>query len=315
MPNDSPGLPKLLLAEDSETSAALIRRHLSDRYQVLHARDGAEAWDILSAHAEVELVITDIQMPNMSGHELLQKIRGTQTPAMQNMPVIAMTAAGDNKDRDLAFQNGANDFLIKPVDAIELQARVAVHQKLARTIRALEVSQARLQEQATTDSLTKIKNRRAFMEVGDRHFSLARRHTNDLSLIMLDIDHFKRINDTYGHHGGDEALIAVSAVLTKTTRLEDVVARLGGEEFAVLLPNTNRVGAAVLAERVRSAIEENVFDVGGKKVSLTVSIGVSAYGVDGKDNLEQLLNAADRRLYLAKQAGRNRVIITDGKPG
>ena len=313
MTTPTQGLPQLLLAEDSETSAALISRWLRERYHVLHARDGQEAWEMLADNRDIELVITDIQMPRMNGHDLLLKIRGDTRASLQNMPVIVMTAAGDNSDRNLAFANGANDFVIKPIDPIELQARIAVHQKLARTIRELETSRQLLQEQATTDPLTKLKNRRAFLEAGTREFALAKRHTNDLSVIVFDIDHFKRINDTHGHHAGDAALVSVSHIFAANTRVEDMTARIGGEEFAMLLPHTARVGAAVLAERIRIAVEKHTFEVSDKTLSLTVSGGIAAFGADGLQNVEQLINAADRRLYLAKQNGRNRVVITDGE--
>lgn len=305
-------LPQLLLVEDSETSAALIVRYLKDRYQVLHARDGEAAWHLVLSEHDVQLLVTDIQMPRMSGHELLRKIRACDVARISSLPVIVMTSANDNSERDLAFANGANDFITKPMDRTELLARVGVHQKLAHTIRALEEHQRLLQEQATTDPLTNLKNRRAFAEVGLQHFMLAQRHSNDLSLIALDIDHFKKINDTYGHAGGDEALVAIAQVLMTSTRQTDIVARVGGEEFSILLPNTNRVGAGVLAERIRVAVKNNKFSVAGSQLSLTVSVGVAAFGNEAKDSLEQLMEVADRRLYLAKQAGRNRVVIRGG---
>lgn len=300
--------PRLLLVEDSETSAALIARYLGGHYQVVNARDGEEAWTILSSDASIDLVITDIQMPRMNGHELLLKIRSSDISQIKNLPVIVMTTADNNTERDWAFASGANDFLVKPVDPIELQARVSVHQKLAQTIRELEASRVLLQEQATTDPLTKLKNRRAFSEIGARLFALSRRHGNDLSVVVLDIDHFKKVNDTHGHAAGDEALIGLAQILLLATRLEDTPARIGGEEFALLLPNTNRVGAAVLAERLRVAVEKTEFTIGGVKLSLTVSLGVAAFAVDGRDDLENLLHVADKRLYVAKENGRNRVV-------
>src|SRR5262245_61399561 len=124
-------LPRLLLVEDSETSATLISRHLRGRYQVRHAHNGEEAWKMLLADHRIELIVTDIQMPRMSGHQLLKAIRESSVPQIAAMPVIVMTTADDNKERNQAFAGGANDFVLKPVDPIELQARVGVHQKLA----------------------------------------------------------------------------------------------------------------------------------------------------------------------------------------
>lgn len=310
---DHNDLPQLLLVEDSDTSAALIVRYLKDRYRVRHAGDGAAAWAILSAEPDIELLVTDIQMPHMSGHELLRKIRGSDIPRISGLPVIVMTSANESSERDLAFANGANDFITKPMQPTELVARIGVHQKLAHTIRALEQHRQLLQEQATTDVLTNLKNRRAFTELGSQHFSLARRHSNDLSLIALDIDHFKRINDSCGHAGGDEALVAVAKVVIASTRTTDVVARVGGEEFAILLPNTNRVGAGVLAERIRVAVKNSRFSVAGTTLSLTVSVGVASFGGAPNENLDQLMQVADRRLYLAKQTGRNKVVMRDGE--
>jgi two-component system cell cycle response regulator len=307
-------MPRLLLVEDSETSAALIARHLRGHFQVEHASNGEEAWGTLLLDRGIELVVTDIQMPRMSGQQLLSKIRSSDIPEVCALPVIVMTTADDSRERNLAFEHGANDFVTKPVDPIELQARVSVHQKLARTIRELEASRKLLHEQATTDPLTGIKNRRAFFEIGVGLFSLARRHANELSLIVLDIDHFKHINDTYGHLVGDEALIGVTKTLATLMRTEDLLARIGGEEFAILLPDTSRLGAAVLAERIRQAVEKTRIEVNGHGIALTVSLGIASHGVDGRDSLEQIVNVADKRLYKAKQTGRNRVIVSeDGK--
>ncbi len=304
-------LPKILLVEDSQTTRALLTKYLAGHYELLHAADGQAAWELLNARADIELVITDIQMPRMSGQQLLVAIRKSNAERFRNLPVIVMTTADDNTDRNLAFLNGANDFITKPIDEFELQARVAVHHKLARTIRELEASRRALALQAATDPLTQLKNRRAFFDNAEKFFAQARRYHSDLSLMLLDIDHFKRINDTHGHHGGDEALAHLAAVLSRMTRSEDTVARIGGEEFGVLLPDTNRLGAAVLAERVRAAVEREPFLLGGQTVHITVSIGIASFGPDGLDAIDQLMSAADRRLYLAKSAGRNRICVSD----
>ncbi|MBI3574588.1 MAG: diguanylate cyclase [Gammaproteobacteria bacterium] len=311
-PGTQPGAPpQILLVEDSLTTAALVGTYLADSYRILHAKDGAEAWELLQRNTTIELILTDIQMPHLTGHQLLVKIRKSDDARLRNLPVIVMTTADDNVDRNLAFLNGANDFITKPIDELELQARVNMHYKLAHTIRELEESRHRLAEQAMTDPLTKLSNRRAFFENGAANLSRARRHNGDLSVMLLDIDFFKKINDTHGHQSGDEALVVVAAILNALARTEDTVARMGGEEFAMLLPDTNLLGTAVLAERVRVAIEKERFILGGKTVRITVSIGIAARSVDPVDSVDQLLGIADKRLYLAKQSGRNRICVND----
>jgi len=304
-------LPLLLLVEDSQTTTVLLTKYLSGGYRLVHAKDGAQAWEMLEKNPEISLVITDINMPNMTGHQLLVKIRKSDGDHHRNLPVIVMTTAEDNVDRNLAFLNGANDFITKPIDEMELVARVNVHYRLAKTIRELESSKKALAEQATTDSLTKLKNRRAFFENGARALAMARRYMSDLSVILLDIDYFKKINDTYGHSVGDDALVVVAHILMEMSRAEDTVARIGGEEFAVLMPDTNRLGTAVLAERIRSAIEREQFIVGDKIVPITTSIGIATFGVDPAESIDQLLGVADNRLYLAKNSGRNRICVND----
>ncbi len=311
-PNTQPGAtPQILLVEDSLTTAALVGNYLSGSYRILHAKDGAEAWEMLQRTLDLELVLTDIQMPHLTGHQLLVKIRKSDNARLRSLPVIVMTTADDNVDRNLAFLNGANDFITKPIDELELQARVNMHHKLARTIRELEESRRRLAEQAMTDPLTQLRNRRAFFENGSKCLARARRHNGDMAVMLFDIDFFKKINDTYGHQAGDEALVAVAAILTSMSRAEDTVARMGGEEFAILLPDTNRLGTAVLAERTRIAIEKERFILGGKIVPITVSIGIASRDADPVDTIDQLLNIADKRLYLAKQSGRNRICVND----
>ena len=309
--NKTDELPLLLLVEDSLTTTALLSKYFGGAYRMLHAKDGVQAWQILAQHPDIALVITDIHMPNMTGHQLLVKIRKDESDRYKNMPVIVMTTAEDNVDRNLAFLNGANDFITKPIDEMELLARVNVHYRLARTIRELETSQTAMAELATTDSLTRLRNRRAFFENGAKTLAMARRYVSDLSVILLDIDHFKKINDTHGHQAGDEALVVVAHILTELTRGVDTVARIGGEEFAILLPDTNRLGTAVLAERIRASIEREQFIVGDKIVPITVSIGIASFGVDPGEGIDQLLGVADNRLYLAKNNGRNRICVND----
>ena len=307
---DSP-LPLILVVEDSLTSVAVIARDLREFYTLLHARDGEAAWEALQTDPRIELVITDVQMPRLSGQQLLKLIRQSPEARIRNLPVIVMTTAEGMSEKHLAFSNGANDFLNKPVDSLELQARVNVHHRLARTIHELEASKAALAELATTDPLTKLKNRRMFYIQAGQNLVACRRYSKDMSLLLLDIDHFKKVNDTFGHHAGDEVLVKVAGLLAQIVRGIDMVARFGGEEFAVLLPETNRLGAAVLAERIRAAVERENIVVDGRHIPVRVSIGVSTLAAEEVESIDQLLGIADRRLYLAKNSGRNRISVDD----
>ena len=309
-PNDVT-LPHILVVEDSLTSVAVISRDLRERYSLLHARDGDDAWEVLQTDTRIELVITDVQMPRVSGQQLLKLIRQSEDARIRSLPVIVMTTAEDNADKHLAFLNGANDFLNKPVDPLELQARVNVHHRLARTIHELEVSKVALAEQATTDSLTRLKNRRMFYTQAEQNLAVCRRYAKDMSVLLLDIDHFKKVNDTYGHHAGDQVLVRIAQLLTMMVRGGDTVARFGGEEFAALLPETNRLGAAVMGQRIRAGIEKEEIIVEGRQIPVTVSIGIATLAAEEVTSIDQLLNIADRRLYLAKNSGRNRICVSD----
>ena len=293
------------------TSMAIISRDLREHYALRHARDGEEAWQMLQSDPDIELVITDVQMPRVSGQQLLKRIRQSDDPRLQNLPVIVMTTADDNAEKHLAFLNGANDFLNKPVDGLELQARIHVHQRLARTIRELEASHRALAEQATTDSLTRLKNRRLFYTQAEQNLTHCRRYNKDMSVLLLDIDHFKKVNDTFGHHAGDEVLVKVAELLAQMVRGADTVARFGGEEFAVLMPETSKLGAAVLGERIRAAIEKENIVVDGRSIPVTVSIGIATLAAEKVESIDQMLSIADRRLYLAKNSGRNRICVSD----
>jgi diguanylate cyclase (GGDEF)-like protein len=307
---EKPGFP-ILVVEDSATSAAALIKHLSPHYTVEHHKDGQSAWDRIERNPDVGLVLTDINMPGLTGHQLLVNIRRNANNLAQNIPVIVMTAAEDTTDRHLAFVNGASDFITKPIDEIELQARVHVHYRLAQTIRELEASRQALELQATTDPLTGLRNRRSFFGVAEESLLLHRRYKRPFAVIMLDIDYFKAINDSYGHDTGDTVLKEVAQTLTAISREVDLVARIGGEEFALLLPDTNRLGAAVMAERVRKAIEGLALSSGENLLTVTVSAGMAAIESEDIESLSDLMQIADRRLYLAKSRGRNRIAVND----
>lgn len=301
----------ILLVEDSLTTATMLAKFLQDEYLLVQVKDGAMAWDLLNAENNIGLVLTDINMPKMTGHQLLVKIRRSKNPLINQIPVIVMTDADDNTDRNLAFANGASDFINKPIDEIEITARVNVHYTLSSTIRELEASREAMRQQATTDPLTRLENRRAFLDQAEELLAIHKRYGSDYSVLMLDIDFFKKINDSHGHDAGDEVLVRISNILLNLARDVDTVARIGGEEFAILLPDTNRLGTAVMAERVRLAIEQSDINIDGIILGLTVSIGIASQDAEQTDTVRDLMRIADKRLYMAKEMGRNRIAVND----
>lgn len=302
--------PLILIVDDSPTIRMSLKRAVQDEFQSLEAEDGEAAWKLLLAEADIELLITDLTMPHLDGFGLIQRLRENHAARMQNLPVIVVTGADDTAARERAFHAGANDFLTKDSDRIELLARLRAHLKLAQTIRQLEASQRELRAQANTDPLTGLANRRFFDEIAGKELSLMRRQQDYFSVLMIDIDHFKAVNDTYGHPAGDEILKRVAATLSGNLREEDTVARIGGEEFVVCSPATNRLASIVLAERLRKAVESLVIEFDGQRIPVTISLGIALRPLDG-DDLQMLLGVADERLYRAKEEGRNRFCVAD----
>ena len=304
---------KILIADDSVTIRAGLTRALPSDTSLVEAVNGEEAWIALENDEEIELVITDLDMPVLNGFDLIKRIRNSEVSRISNIPVIVVTGAEDLKAKYRAFVEGANDFISKNSDRVELMARVKAHLKLAQTIKDLEASKLILKSQANTDPLTKLTNRRSFFVKAGECMALMRRHKEHFSVLMVDIDHFKTINDTYGHQAGDEILVEVSRILGESVRTNDVLARIGGEEFTIALPYSNRLASIVMAERLRSAISEATFEYGGKHISVTISLGVAALDKDdvGIETVDELLAIADKRLYTAKNKGRNRLCASD----
>lgn len=306
--------PLILIVDDSPTIRLSLSRALQDEFLPVEAEDGEQAWELLSGDSRIEVVMTDQSMPKLDGIGLVKRMRNSVVARILNMPVIMVTGNEDTDARENAFAAGVSDFLTKTSDRVELLARLRAHRKLAVTIRELEESQRSLREQANTDELTKLANRRFFTHVADKELSLMRRQKEYFTVLMMDIDHFKKTNDTFGHAAGDYVLKQVSKALSSAVRAEDTVARIGGEEFVVSSPYTNRLAAIVLAERLRKAVESLDLHYEGNHIPVTISIGIALQPQDG-DSLDTLMAAADERLYVAKSAGRNRFCAADKHHG
>lgn len=313
--NDSAGNNKkskstILIVDDSATIRATLSRAVKNEFTAIDATDGEQAWKQLQEDESIKVVVTDLAMPKLDGYGLILRMRDSELSRINNMPVIVVTGVNDTAAKEKAFVAGANDFITKTSDHVEFLARVRVHEKLAKTIGELEESRHFLREQANTDPLTKLANRRHFFQIATSNLAQMQRQKEHFCIIMLDIDHFKRINDTYGHQTGDYVLIEMAKVLESAVREGDTVARIGGEEFVVASPNTNRLAAIVLSERLRKAVEEKEFTFGGNRMPVTVSLGIAALN-KGDEDVDKLMAIADTRLYLAKQRGRNRICASD----
>ncbi|MEB2343434.1 MAG: diguanylate cyclase [Deltaproteobacteria bacterium] len=305
-------MTSILIIDDSTAARDELRRALeaAGRYgQVLSARDGIEGLRVLLAEP-VDAVICDLEMPGLDGEKLLAAQRARS--GGEEMPFLFLTAQRDPERMARLLRAGACDIVQKPFYAAELLARLDLHLRLRRLQAELREKNATLARLSTTDPVTGLRNRRYATEFLALEVLRAVRYHTPLAVLLLDLDHFKRVNDTHGHRVGDAVLQVVADTLRATLRSTDVAGRYGGEEFLVVLPQTERAGAVALAERVRAAIEETAIDVGGPApVSVTVSIGVAALD-ERTGSAEQLVERADGALYAAKDAGRNRV--ADGAP-
>jgi two-component system, cell cycle response regulator len=300
---------KLLVADDDFTSRQILQAVLMKcGYEVVSASDGNEAWQALNEPDHPRLAILDWNMPGMDGLEVVRRLRKAETTDPHYL--IILTSRGEKKDVVEALNAGANDYVAKPYDNEELQARIGVgirvvelQAALACRVSDLDRANAAIAQLASTDELTRLGNRRSFNERLVKEVSAARRHGYPLALIMADLDHFKRVNDLFGHDAGDRVIQIFAALLTTATRLEDFPARWGGEEFVVLLPHTSDEGGWRVAERVRASYAVTQCD--GVNLPLSASFGVADLR-EGEDG-ESLLRRADSALMQAKQAGRNRV--------
>lgn len=327
-------LPKrqavVLLVDDQAMVAEGIRRMLADEADIdfHYCADPREA--IQSAiNLKATIILQDLVMPEIDGMMLVRFYRAN--PATRDVPIVVLSTKDDPAIKSEAFHNGANDYLVKLPDKVELVARIRAHsrsylaqlerdaayQALRDLQRALESSNAQLEESnrelqrlSSLDGLTGIANRRQFDKMLDQEWQRALRNCTELALIMIDIDFFKLFNDTYGHQAGDDCLKAVALTLDRIVhRPSDMVARYGGEEFAAILPETDLEGALRVAEKMRDTVARLNMRHDASKVSdkITLSIGVASMNPRGSDNPDILLAAADDALYRAKHAGRNRI--------
>lgn len=295
---------KLLLVEDDQDYRQLMEKKLSSiGFDVISAGNGLEALKLMESN-DIRLLITDWAMPVMSGLELIKSIR--KDPSKPYVYIIVLSAYSTIKDIVKGIDVGADDYLTKPFSFVELEARIKIGERIIGLEKRLQKSIDEQAHMAQTDPLTKLFNRRYLFEIGGQLFEQGRRYNHRMSLLMVDIDRFKNVNDTYGHDIGDEALVLITKHFSEGIRNVDILGRFGGEEFIVLMPETGMDGAYKVAERLRSSISRSPLKTSGPTISLTISIGVGVQAT-ATANIETLVKKADVALYKSKRAGRNRV--------
>ena len=290
----------VLVVDDSKVARHHVMNLLNGyQFRVLEATNGKEALKIIEDNPSVRLVITDYNMPEMDGIEMLKRIRAHYD--QERLIIIGLSSGGGSALSARFIKHGANDFINKPFLPEEFFCRVM------QNIKVLDMVD-RLTDMATKDVLTGIHNRRFFFEAGETFFANAARDNITLTLAMIDIDYFKKLNDTHGHAAGDVMLKRIGTLLRRLCRQSDIVARLGGEEFAILAVNLDEGNVRAFFDGCRAAIEAETVDFGGKPLNVTASFGVCR----GRySNLDSMLHVADAMLYKAKQNGRNRVEIAE----
>jgi two-component system cell cycle response regulator len=296
---------RILVVDDSPIYRKLVDQSLSkDYHRVLFAKNGCEALEVFAEHRPA-LVITDWTMPDISGLELCQRIRRDFQEQYAYLILVTSNASKEQVIEGLAA--GADDYLTKPFHPGELVARVGVGRRMIELHRQVEAKNRQLEELALTDSLTGLPNRRAIDLWASRQLSAAARHGFSFWVVMADLDHFKRINDTYGHEAGDTVLKGFAEVLKANTRHSNISGRLGGEEFLLILTHVDKEQARTAIERIRERFEMQEFSFAGTTTRVTASFGVAGFHGSQTPELCALLSRADGALYAAKSSGRNRV--------
>ncbi|MEO8562762.1 MAG: diguanylate cyclase [bacterium] len=308
---------RILVVDDHEDNIEVLRVRLESwGYGTDAVYDGAAALRYVEA-TPPDLILLDVMMPEVSGIEVARRIKANRS--LPFIPIIMQTALDSTEAKVEGLEAGADDYITKPIDFAELKARLRSMLRIKRLQEALEEREKELLEvnerllhMSLTDGLTGLDNRRNLNERLDEMFQHAQRLNEPFSCVMCDLDHFKRVNDTYGHQAGDEVLKQLAHILKSEAREIDRVGRYGGEEFMFLLPGTVLDAAVTFAERVRKRIEGNTFTFPGGTLTRTASFGVSGWPHPMIKASDSLLRTADDALYVAKETGRNRVTRFDG---
>lgn len=300
-------LMKVLIAEDDPVSRKILEKNIKDwGYEVIIANNGQDAWQAIQKEA-IRMAILDWMMPKIDGLELCQKVRHQKNDAYTY--IILLTSRDRQEDIVEGLSSGADDYIVKPFNTLELKARLQTGRRIIDLQNQLLQSKKQLEELATQDSLTKLWNRATIIQHLEEEIHRSLREGNPVGALLVDIDYFKNINDTYGHHVGDEVLIEVASRLKRHIRRYDKIGRYGGDELLVVLPNCALSSVKDIAERLRQVVSEQKIPTEIGPIDVTLSIG----GISSENQLpisaEGLIKASDHALYQAKRNGRNCAMI------
>jgi len=292
-------MKNILIVDDTPANLDILCELLSE-YDVVVSISGEDALEVVQEE-HIDLILLDIMMPDMNGFEVCKKLKSNQKT--KDIPIIFITAKTDEDSIEMGYDIGGNDYITKPFKPKELLAKVKRELKFQDLQNELKIL-------ASTDYMTKLYNRRYFTSMSIHTLELSKRNLQDLSIIILDIDKFKNVNDTYGHNVGDEAIISLANKLKSIQRKSDIICRFGGEEFVILLPNTSKDDAILIAENIRKEVETLTISLdNSQELKFTISLGVSDIDIQNENNIEDGLKRADDALYEAKNNGRNKVCI------
>jgi two-component system, cell cycle response regulator len=298
-------MAKILVIDDSRLISHVAKTILTKQeHEVILAQDGLSG--LQAAKSEhPDLILLDLVMPVMDGYQVCQELKKDEK--IKETPVIMLTSKAEPADKVRGLELGALDYVVKPFDEGELVARVNIQLRLKQLYEALQEKNQQLEKLANRDGLTGLYNHRYFHEQLSQDFLRAKRYHESLSCILLDIDYFKKFNDTYGHQTGDIVLSTLGQVIRDTIRDSDSAARYGGEEFAIILHYTERQAALHVAERLRQTVEHRDVRDKDNVLRITISLGVATFPHEQIHNHKQIVEFADKALYKAKKNGRNRV--------
>jgi two-component system cell cycle response regulator len=300
---------RILIADDS-----IVSRHLLDAtlrkwgYEVVVACDGVEAWNVLQTEDAPKLAILDWVMPGLTGPEVCRRVRENAKEKDTYTYILLLTSKSLKEDLIEGMEAGADDYITKPFDQHELKVRLRSGTRIIDLQRELVAAQEELREQATKDFLTRIWNRSSILDILQRELVRGSREKRSVGVVLADLDHFKAVNDTYGHFAGDAVLREFARRMQGSIRAYDAIGRYGGEEFLIILPGCDEHCTSGQAERMRSALDSEPMIINDERRMITCSFGATTWNPGELMSAEALIRTADGALYAAKHQGRNRVV-------